>query len=360
MNHTPDQTSLVPRRRVGIVRDRRFLAHDPGPAHPESPRRLEVLHAVLDEPGVRPLFTELAPREATLEELFWNHTPDYIEHVRRACLQGPRSLEPDTVVSPGSWGASLLAAGGVFSALDSLVAGGVDVALALVRPPGHHAEEDRAMGFCLFNNVALGAHYARRRLDCRRVMIVDWDLHHGNGTQRSFYADPTVLFASIHQSPFYPGTGPLGETGTGAGERYTVNIPLRAGADDEVYAAAFNQVILPIGKTYGPDLILVSAGLDIHWDDPLGSMEVTENGIAYMTRRLLELAADCCGGRLLICLEGGYSPRGLREGLMGVLSECAGRAEISGDPVNDLRSIRHPAMELIAEFHGRQWPVINA
>ena len=354
------ETGQHPARRVGIIRDHRFLQHDPGPAHPESPRRLEVLDAALNEAATRPLFVEVAPRAATVEELLWNHTPDYVEHVRSACAHGLHSLDPDTAVGPGSWDAALLAAGGVFSGLDALARGEIEVGIALVRPPGHHAEADRAMGFCLFNNVALGAHYARRVLGFGRVMIVDWDVHHGNGTQRSFYANPSVLFTSLHQFPHYPGTGPLGEIGTDAGERYTVNIPLRAGGDDEVYAAAFDRIILPVGRAFRPDLILVSAGFDIHWDDPLGGMEVTRAGFAFMTRCLVELAADSCGGRVLFCLEGGYSPRGLREGLLAMLEECAGVRAPGTDTVDGLRSIRHPALDLIAEFHRRQWPFIDA
>ncbi|MBN1425990.1 histone deacetylase [Candidatus Fermentibacteria bacterium] len=344
---------------MGVVRDERYLLHDAGPAHPESPRRLEDLYACLDDPEVAGLVRTIPPRLASEEELLWNHTPEHVGRVRDACARGPRRLDPDTGVSPGSWEAALLAVGGVFAGLDALARREADVCIALVRPPGHHAEADRSMGFCLFNNVALGAHYARRVLGCGRIMIVDWDLHHGNGTQQSFYADPDVLFASIHQFPFYPGTGPLGETGTNAGEGHTVNVPLAAGAGDEAYAAAFNRVIVPVGLSYRPDLLLVSVGFDTHWDDPLGGMRVSLDGFAYMTRRLLELAAVCCGGRMLFCLEGGYSPRGQQEGLLAMLGECAGRSIARPEAMAGLTEAHHPAIDLIAEFHRRHWPVIE-
>ncbi len=346
-------------RRVGVVRDPRFMAHDPGPAHPESPERLAILYETVGRwEGPGELFT-LSPRFASEEELCWNHTPSHVERVRLACAQAPRRLDPDTAVSVGSWEAALLAVGGVFEALDAVSTGRADAGVALVRPPGHHAEADRSMGFCLFNNVALGAHYARRCLGWDRVLIVDWDLHHGNGTQRSFWEDSSVLFVSLHQFPYYPGTGRVDEVGGEEGEGFTINVPFPAGAGDEDYAAAFNRIVLPLGEAFRPDVILVSAGFDIHRDDPLGGMRVTKDGFASMTRCMVDLAASCCEGRVVFVLEGGYAPSGLREGLEALLW-LVGGGSIEGAPRSaGLSSARTEFVETIAAFLSRWWPVLS-
>lgn len=311
-----------PGNRTGVVRDERFLLHDPGYGHVESPARLKVIHERLDSADARPLYVTIEPRPATWEELSWNHDPTYIgliEKTEKRFIQ----FDPDTGAGPGSWNAATLAAGGVMTLMDAITNGTVENGLALVRPPGHHAERDHAMGFCLFNNIAIGAHYARRVLGLGKILIVDWDLHHGNGTQHSFYKDPSVLYISTHQSPCYPGSGLIDQVGEGAGRGFTVNIPMPAGSGDSDYASVFNRVVIPVATSFSPDLILVSAGFDIHHDDPLGGMKVTGNGIAYLARSLVELAERICRGRILFCLEGGYSREGLREGIFAVLSECA-------------------------------------
>jgi acetoin utilization deacetylase AcuC-like enzyme len=233
-------------------------------------------------------------------------------------------LDQDTATSERSYEAALLAAGAVIEGVDLLVDGTIDNGFALVRPPGHHAERDRSMGFCLFNNVAVAAFHATNSHGLERVMIIDWDLHHGNGTQFSFYNSDEVLYLSTHQYPYYPGTGGLQEVGIDQGEGYTVNVPLPGGFSDTDYAAIFNDIVIPVGKAYKPELILVSAGFDIYHGDPLGSMSVGPAGFAYMTRALVELAEEICDGRLLVTLEGGYNLKGQRDGALAVLSELLG------------------------------------
>jgi acetoin utilization deacetylase AcuC-like enzyme len=309
---------------TGVLRDVRFLSHIAGSGHVESPGRLRVIYECLDRPEEAALYQTVAPRMATREELGWNHAPEYIERIARTEGRDFRWLDPDTMTSAGSWEAACLAVGGVFNLLDAIAAKRLKNGLALVRPPGHHAEKDEARGFCLFNNVALGAHYAREVLGYGRILIVDWDLHHGNGTQHSFYSNPEVLYFSTHQYPHYPGTGAVEHIGEGAGRGFTVNVPLSPGAGDTDFAAIFGRLLVPIAESFSPDFILVSAGFDIYEGDPLGGMRVTSAGFAWLANVLLELAVRYCDGRILFCLEGGYNPTGLREGVRAVLHECAG------------------------------------
>jgi acetoin utilization deacetylase AcuC-like enzyme len=220
-----------------------------------------------------------------------------------------------------------MAVGGTLQAIGEVWKGRLSNALALVRPPGHHAETARAMGFCLFNNVAIGAAAARQTLGARRVLIVDWDVHHGNGTQHAFERDPHVLFFSSHQHPGYPGTGLYTETGLGAGEGYTVNLPLAKGYGDGEFAALYQRLLKPLALAFDPDLILVSAGFDIHAKDPLGRMRVTATGFAALTRILMDIAARCCGGKLVLVLEGGYRRTALNESIRSVLGELTDQTQ---------------------------------
>ncbi len=308
------------------VQSDEYLEHDPGAGHPESPRRLEVIYERLSRPDISGLHRTIAPREATIEELCWNHTRSYIERIAKTAGVPHFQLDPDTSTSAGSWRAAVLAAGGVFTAMDSIHEREAKNGFALVRPPGHHAEKDHAMGFCLFNNIALGAHFARKKLDYKRILIVDWDLHHGNGTQHSFYANSNVLYFSTHQYPYYPGSGAAEQVGEGNGKGFTVNVPLTAGAGDMEYAAIFNRILDPVAREFAPHFILVSAGFDIYFQDPLGGMKVTEAGFAWLARKLLLIAGKYCDGRILFCLEGGYNLTGLSEGIAAVIRECAGRS----------------------------------
>lgn len=241
------------------------------------------------------------------------HPRPYIDLIERACRHGPAALDPDTVASPGSWEAALRAVGAVTQAIDQVVARTLSAAFCAVRPPGHHALADRAMGFCLFNNVAIGARYAQRRHGCLRILIVDWDVHHGNGTQAMFEEEPTVLYFSTHQYPYYPGTGSRQERGRGQGSGFTINVPLPAGSGDAELIQAFEEELLPKAFEFKPDLVLISAGFDAHRDDPLAGFAVTEEGYARLTQRVCDIVRRCCPGRLVSVLEGGYNLEALAQ-----------------------------------------------
>jgi acetoin utilization deacetylase AcuC-like enzyme len=256
-------------------------------------------------------------------------------------------LDPDTYVGPRSFAAAVRAAGAVLTALDSVMQGESENAFALVRPPGHHAVAARAMGFCLFNNVAIAARYASSRYQLRRVLIVDFDLHHGNGTQDAFYEESSVLYFSTHQYPYYPGTGHYQETGRGAGEGFTVNVPLPAGVGDEGYDRVFNEVLVPVARRYRPQLILASAGFDAHWADPLGMMLLSVSGYAAMTRTLLMLADELCAGRLVFTLEGGYNLNALAAGVGATFAGLLGDAQ-AADPLGPPRQAEQPVDGIIA------------
>ena len=319
--------------RTGVVRDKRYMLHQMGEFHPESPERLEVIYRLLDDPEVKDLFEEIPARKAQQHELLAIHSKNYVDLV--AATEGKKYtyLDPDTQTSAGSYEAALLAAGGVCEAIKKVEAGDLKNALALIRPPGHHAEKSRAMGFCLFNNIAIGARYAQNELHRGKILIVDWDLHHGNGTQHSFEDDPSVLYFSTHQYPYYPGTGSFKETGIGEGEGYTVNIPLSAGCGDFEYLALFEKILTPIALDFNPDFVLVSAGFDIYRDDPLGGMNVSPGGFAALTRSVMEIADRCCSGKAVFVLEGGYSLQGLRDSVKAVLRELSGQTKTMVEPV---------------------------
>ncbi len=310
--------------RTGIVKDDRYLDHVMDPGHPESPERLRVIYKMLEEPEMKGLFEEVKPRPATREELEYIHAPAYIDQVAKTAGKPYYRLDMDTSTCAKSYDTALLAAGGLLELIKAVMEGRLQNGFALVRPPGHHAERDRAMGFCLFNNVAIGALYAIKQFSLDRVLIVDWDVHHGNGTQNSFYEDPQVLYVSTHRYGFfYPGTGSANEVGKGRGLGFTVNIPLSTGAGDAEFIALFEKLIKPIALEYCPQLVLISAGFDTYYDDPLGGMEVTEKGFARMTQILMEVAETTAQGRLVITLEGGYDVAGQGRSVKAVLKELA-------------------------------------
>jgi acetoin utilization deacetylase AcuC-like enzyme len=307
-----------------ILTDPRFLGHEAGIGHPESPARLR---AILDDLKHAPpdgvVFE--GPRAATTAEIDAVHRRAHREHLES--LAGKRvRLDPDTAMTEGSWQAAALAAGAAVGAVEAVWSGRAANAFALVRPPGHHAEAGRAMGFCLLNNAAIAAE-AARRLGAARVLVLDWDVHHGNGTQHIFEARDDVMYMSSHQWPFYPGTGASGEIGTGAGRGFTVNCPLPAGQGDADYGVAFHDLFLPAARAFAPDLVLVSAGFDPHERDPLADMRVTERGFAAMATAMADLAREACGGKLVLLLEGGYDLAALAHSTRACLEVLGGRRE---------------------------------
>ncbi|HEY2986969.1 MAG TPA: histone deacetylase [Candidatus Binatia bacterium] len=310
--------------RSAIVIDPEYLKHDPGRSHPERPQRVKVL-LDLTAGLERENFQLLPPRPATREQIESVHGGEYIELVQATSKSNRYALDGDTVTCRDSFGVGLLAVGGFLTLLDAIAAGEARNGFALVRPPGHHALRDRAMGFCLFNTVAIGAHHVKRRYGAERVLIMDWDVHHGNGTQDAFYRDPSVLYLSTHQYPYYPGTGAAGEMGAGAGEGTTVNVPLPAGCGDLEYLRVFREIVVPVAEKFAPDWILVSAGFDPHQRDPLGGMNVTESGFGAMATGLIELAEKHAGGKIAFLLEGGYDLAALKSSVLAVLLQMQGR-----------------------------------
>lgn len=298
-------------KRTGVIWDELFLKHETGPWHPESPARLQAVKTVLDGPVGQKLI-RIQPRPATVEEIALIHDTEYVHKIQKTSGHDV-SLDPDTIASPHSWEAARFAAGSLLECVDQVMDGRVDNAFAFVRPPGHHAERAQAMGFCIFNNVAIAAEYARREKNCRRVLIMDFDVHHGNGTQWAFYDRADIFYVSTHRYPFYPGTGASNEEGKGAGKGYTLNIPFSGGEGDEEYLSAFDKEIIPVFRHYAPDLLLVSAGYDAHVLDPLGGMNVSSRGFGGLSQILVDAARSICGGRTLFVLEGGYSLQGLAE-----------------------------------------------
>ncbi len=309
--------------RTGVVLDPRYHDHQPGPGHPERPQRVGVLLAAVERCS-RLALERVPPRAATRDDLELVHSPGHVDQVAATAGTPGDAFDADTPVSARSHETALLAVGGVLELVDAVLAGEVGNGLALVRPPGHHAEADRAMGFCLFNNVAVAAEHARRRHGLERVLVVDWDVHHGNGTQHAFADDAGLLYVSTHQYPFYPGTGAPEEVGSGQGAGFTVNLPLPAGCGDDEYLYLFEQVVDPVCRQYRPQLVLVSAGFDAHLRDPLGGMRVSTEGYGLMARVLLRVARDHAAGRLVAVLEGGYDLEALTASVERVLTEMAG------------------------------------
>lgn len=300
--------------RTGIIWDSRYLEHDTGISHPERPARLTAIKQVLDADSS---LIRLEPRLATKEEIGRIHTPEHIKAVDQTRGKPNSYFDLDTPVSAGSADAAYLAAGGVLKVMEEIESGKIDNAFAFPRPPGHHAESNQAMGFCLFNNIAIAAQ-ALIDKGSRRVAIVDIDVHHGNGTQHSFYNRDDVFYISTHRFPFYPGTGAQNEKGIGKGLGYTLNIPYDALADDDDYKKGYQDEILPALLKYKPEFILVSAGFDAHIRDPLGGMKITKSGFEMMAKTLNDAAQKTCNGKIVFVLEGGYDLKGLQEGVEAV------------------------------------------
>jgi acetoin utilization deacetylase AcuC-like enzyme len=294
-------------RKTGLIYHPDYLKHETGPGHFERPVRLETIIGHLQKSPLWAHLIPLEPREATVEAITRVHSREYVEHVREVCEQGFPFLDsPDTPVCPESFHAALLAAGGVLAAADAVMTARVDNAFCAVRPPGHHAERSQGMGFCVFNNVAIAARHLQAVHGLSRILIVDWDVHHGNATQHTFEDDPDIFYFSIHQWPLYPGTGSRSERGSGPGEGATLNAPMGPGSGDEEYLRVFEMELLPAARRFEPEFVLISAGFDAHRDDPLSATKVTAEGYERMTRVIVRIAAECCSGRLVSMLEGGY------------------------------------------------------
>jgi acetoin utilization deacetylase AcuC-like enzyme len=327
---------------VILIHSDRFAEHQTPPGHPERPERAEMMDAVAARWRSRGLEI-VAPREATQEQLARVHDEEYLHRIARMAGKSAQ-LDPDTYVSPESHEIALLAAGAALDAVERVMGGRHQTAVAMVRPPGHHAERDRAMGFCLYNNVAAAAAHARAG-GAGKVAIVDYDVHHGNGTQHIFETDPHVLYISTHQYPYYPGTGPAGEVGREAGKGFTVNLPLEVGSVDEDYHLLFEHVVLPVLRQFEPDLIIASAGFDAHERDPLGGMRLSTAAFGAMTRDLRAVAEDCCRGRLVSITEGGYDLQALAASLDAVIDAHQGAA---GSPTEWPRSGIEPSRGVTA------------
>jgi acetoin utilization deacetylase AcuC-like enzyme len=335
-----------------LISSERFADHEPPPGHPERAERAEAMDVVAghwrDGGG-----EVVAPRRATHEQLARVHDGEYLRRISETAGQA-LSLDPDTYTSTDTYEVALLAAGAAVDGVERVMQGAHAVAFALVRPPGHHAEHGRAMGFCFYNNVAVAAAHARTA-GAHRVAIVDYDVHHGNGTQHMFESNPNVLYISTHQYPFYPGTGAVDETGVGAGAGFTVNLPLEAGAVDEDYRTVFDEVAIPVLRQFKPDLVLVSAGFDAHQRDPLANMRLTTDAFGAMTMELRSVAEECCGGRMMLVTEGGYDLRALTASLETVVQTLAGpvgpaRWSASGIPSSRGRASANAAKRALKPF----------
>jgi acetoin utilization deacetylase AcuC-like enzyme len=327
-----------------------YLEHDQ-PSHPENARRLKRILSTLENKEVLAQLKLLEPRPATGEELERVHTLEHIERVKRMAQGGGGNLDPDTYVSPRSFDAASMAAGGVVRATESVLAGEIANGFALVRPPGHHATATRAMGFCLFNNIAVAARAALANESVERVFIADFDVHHGNGTQDTFADDPAVFYFSTHQYPYYPGTGDWNEMGYGDGQGTLLNVPLPVLVGDSGYAQVFSELVWPLAERFQPDLILVSAGYDAHWSDPLAYMNLSLTGYARLGQELVRMAKQLCGGRIVFTLEGGYQLDVLAHGVLNAFYAMLGEDTIA-DPFGPSPRPERPVDALVARLKG--------
>lgn len=300
------------RPETGFVYSDVYLSHETGADNHERPERLKAIIDACEKAGLMRQLNTIAPFGVDEEIIALVHDRSYIDQIKETCKRGPATFDSDTTVGPGSYNAACHAVGGVIAVVNALMAERIKNAFCAVRPPGHHATQNKAMGYCLFNNVAIAARYAQKYYDTlKRILIVDWDIHHGNGTQDIFYGDDSVLYFSTHQHPHYPGSGARSETGAGTGKGYTINVPMSPGAGDTEYIHAFDEILAPAARTFKPDLILISAGFDAHKDDSLSNTAVTTGGFTQITATVCSLAKECCAGRVISVLEGGYNLKSL-------------------------------------------------
>lgn len=336
----------------GLVLDPVYLEHETPAGHPERPERIGALLKGLDTPAWEGKMQQVAPRQVETEWLLCVHNKEHVERVMATHGKAHFAFDPDTFAGPNSYRVASLAAGSGIVLLQQLSSETIQSGMLLVRPPGHHAESNRAMGFCLFNNVAVAAEWAIREQLAERLAIIDFDVHHGNGTQEIFYQRPDVLYISSHQYPFYPGTGALTEIGEEAGEGYTLNLPLRAGSDETFVTAAYEEFVVSALLQYKPDLILVSAGYDVHYQDPLGGLQMTEEGISRLVYLLNEAAAETCQGRVLYFLEGGYNLQALTECVKRTIEVTIQEEEVPslGPPPPEYNQYRKDVRAVISRY----------
>lgn len=334
--------------KTGVVVDRAYLKHEPGEFHPERPERIGVLLDLAEQLDEQK-FELLPPTAATRFEIESCHSSDYVALVESTSKTNQYTLDGDTITCRDSFSVGLLAVGGLLRLLDAIAAADIANGFALVRPPGHHALRNRAMGFCLFNTIAIGARHLKRAHGAERILIMDWDVHHGNGTQEAFYDDPSVLFISTHQFPFYPGTGAMDEIGVNDGEGCTINVPLPAGCGDAEYLRVFEEIVAPAANKFEPEWILVSAGFDPHRRDPLGGMNVTEEGFGAMAEILLRLAERHADGKIAFLLEGGYDLAALQKSVAAVLNAMQQRT-LNDSPFAKSEKIQ-PLIRRIRQIH---------
>ena len=306
---------MTSQKKTGFVYHADYLNHDTGMQNPERPARLQASIKALQASDFWEDLHQIEATPVTIEQICYTHAQEHLDRVKRHC-EDSLPLDYDTPTSPASYDIARLSTGGVLRIADAVMAGSVSNAFALVRPPGHHATPNRAMGFCLFNNVAIAARYLQRERGVARVAIIDWDVHHGNGTQDIFYHDPSVFFFSAHQAPLYPGTGMASETGTDGAVGTTLNIPMRPGSEPSDYIEAFQNTLKPALLDFSPNFLIISAGFDAHRLDPLAAINMTADGFASLTDILCEIAAETCEGRLISALEGGYDLKGLSESVV--------------------------------------------
>ena len=318
---------------VGVVYDPIYLEHGVR-GHVENATRLIEVMSVLNGSSIHDKLVFLSPQQASIDDIARVHTMEYIRYIETASGAGiaSRWLDADTAVSSSSYQAALYAAGGVMMGVDCVMKDEMSSVFALVRPPGHHATHNRAMGFCLFNNIAVAARYALASYGLERILIADFDVHHGNGTQEAFYKDPNVLYWSIHQYPLYPGTGKMDECGDGAGKGHIVNVPLPPGCGDGEYMRTFDTILMPVMQRFEPQLVMISAGYDAHWTDPISTMQVSITGFARMVSCLKQIAQQYCDGRIVLALEGGYNPQILALAVKATLEILLGNEKVEDSP----------------------------
>ncbi len=320
------------------------------PGHPENRDRLRSAMNLLQESGLLERLQEASVTPISQTQLHWIHPKRYVERVRTLDQTGGGYLDPDTYVVPGTYRAALASAGALVNVMEAVITGQAQNGMSLMRPPGHHALPEQGMGFCIFANVAIAARVAQRVFGLSRICIIDWDVHHGNGTEAIFYDDPTVAFFSVHQYPYYPGTGAAEDIGRGPGRGATMNVPLPPGVGDAGYLRIFEELLTPFVRRFQPDLILVSAGYDAHWQDPLASESLSLQGFVALARHVRTLAEECCHGKLVIALEGGYNLNVLSYGVMNTILTLMGQEAGVEDPIGPPAYANNDVDALIARI----------